>query len=244
VAWSIIYLVMREIIDPNTNLIRTVLGASIVPVMYHLWFLYALIGLYLCLPLVGPVIQAASPIQLRYGLGLWVLASGIIPVLEAISGVQSSIELSTMAGYMGYMVLGYVLAKAPTPSRKHAFVAFMMISVGYGITVLGTALITAQQGRFFGWFYGYLSPNVMLFSAGAFVIIRVAFEGRQSRLIRRLSDLSFGIYLCHVLVLAMANKVFDIRGWWIIPFAVLVFAVSAIGAFVLRRIGLAKVLAP
>lgn len=244
VAWSIIYLAMRSIIDPNFNLIKTGLGALIVPVMYHLWFLYALIGLYLCLPLIGPVIQSASPMQLRYGLSLWVLASGIIPVLEVIADVQSPIELSTMAGYMGYMVLGYMLAKAPRPSRKNAFVALVLIAVGYGITVLGTALMTAQQGRFVGSFYGYFSPNVMLFSAGAFVIMRVAFEGQKSRLVRRLSDLSFGIYLCHVAVLTVADMVFNIRGWWIFPYAVLIFTVSAAGVFVVRRIGLAKVFAP
>jgi surface polysaccharide O-acyltransferase-like enzyme len=244
VAWSIIYLVARAITDPNTNIIRSLLGASIVPTMYHLWFLYALIGLYLCLPLVGPAIQAATRTQLRYGLGLWVLASGIIPVLEKVADVKSPIELSTMAGYMGYMVLGYVLAKAPRPSRQHAFIALALISIGYGITVLGTALITTQQARFFGYFYSYLSPNVMLFSAGAFVIMRVAFEDSQSRLVRRLSDLSFGIYLCHVAVLKVGSAVFNITGWWIFPFAVLAFVVSAAITFVLRRIGLAKVLAP
>jgi surface polysaccharide O-acyltransferase-like enzyme len=244
VAWSIIYLAIRATIDPNINFIRLSLGAIIVPTMYHLWFLYALIGLYLCLPLVGPVIQAASHTQLRYGLVLWVLASGVIPVFEQIAGVRSQIELSTMAGYMGYMVLGYVLVKAPRPSRKQAFLAITMIIIGYVITAAGTALATAQKGHFVGAFYGYFSPNVMLFSVGAFMIMRVMLEGRQSRLVRRLSDLSFGIYLCHVAVLMVASKVFDIGGWWIIPFSVLVFAVSAIGVFMVRRIGLAKILAP
>lgn len=244
VAWSIIYLAARALADPNFNFIGGFLGAPIVPTMYHLWFLYALIGLYLCLPLVGPVIQAASCTQLRYGLMLWVLASGIIPVFEKITDVQSPIELSTMAGYMGYMVLGHVLVKAPRPSRKQAFVAVTLIIVGYVITALGTALITAQKGHFVAVLYGYFSPNVMLFSAGAFVIMRVVFEGRNSRLVRRVSDLSFGIYLCHMAVLMVASKVFDKGGWWIIPFAVLVFAVSAIVAFLVRSIGLAKILAP
>lgn len=244
VAWSIIYLAIGAITNPNIDFIRLSLRASITPTMYHLWFLYALVGLYLCLPLVGPVIQAASHTQIRYGLVLWVLASGVIPVLEKIAGVQSKIELSTMTGYMGYMVLGYVLVKTPRPSRKQAFIALTMIIIGYLITAVGTALATAHKGQFFGAFYGYLSPNVMLFSVGAFMIMRVMLEGRQSRLVTRLSDLSFGIYLSHVAVLMAASKVFDIGGWWIIPFSMLVFAVSAIGAFMVRRIGLAKILAP
>lgn len=243
-AWSIIYLAMRAITNSNLDLIALVLRMPLMPVMYHLWFLYALVGLYLCLPLVAPAIQAASTTQLRYGLGLWVLASVILPSFELMFGAKSSIELSTMAGYMGYMVLGYVLAQAPRPSRKQALLALALIGIGYGITVFGTAIITAQQGRFFSGFYNYFSPNVMLFSVGAFVIMRVALEGRQSRLAKGMSDLSFGIYLCHVAVLAVGNMLFDIRGWWIVPFAVLVFAVSAIGVFVVRRIGLAKVLAP
>lgn len=244
VAWSIIYLALRSIIDPNVDVIGLALRTPIAPAMYHLWFLYALIGLYLCLPLVGPAIQAASPTHLRYGLGLWLLASGIIPIFERILGTKSSFELSTMAGYMGYMVLGRVLAQARRPSRQHAFAAIVLIGVGYSITALGTALITTHYGRFFSGFYNYLSPNVMLFSSGVFVIMRVAFEGRQSRFFRTLADISFGIYLCHVAVLTVADKMFEVRGWWIIPFAVLVFTASAVMTLAIRRVGLAKVLAP
>ena len=246
-AWSIIYLIMRAITEPNFNLVILLVQAPLMPVMYHLWFLYALIGIYLCLPLVAPAIQAASPMQLRYGLGLWVLASAMLPTFEWISGAKSSIELSTMAGFMGYMVMGHVLAKAPRPSRKQAFAAMASIGIGYGITVFGTIIMTVHQGKFFGKFYDYLSPNVMLFSAGVFVIMRVVFEGRQSRLAKGLSDLSFGIYLCHVAVRAVVAVLLDVRGWGvsgIVPYAVLTFAISAIGVFVVRRLGLAKILAP
>lgn len=244
IVWSIVYLVLLSFTDPNFNLTASVLRAPIKPVIYHLWFLYAMIGLYICLPLIAPMIQAARPSQLYYGLGLWVLASSIIPMLEPFLAVKSSIELSTMAGYMGYMVLGYVLANAPSPERKHVFGALVMIIIGYLATAFFTDLLSSEQERFMNLFYGYMSPNVILFSTGLFVIIRAAFEGQKSFVIKGLSDLSFGIYLCHVAVLIFADMIIDVRGWWIIPFAALVFAISTMTAFVLQKFLSAKVLSP
>jgi surface polysaccharide O-acyltransferase-like enzyme len=85
----------------------------------------------------------------------------------------------------------------------------LLFLAGISITVFGTYLLTKHNGRFYGGFYSFLSPNVIIASIGIFLFIRHSdFKtGWFTSLRRFISKYSYGIYLSHVFVLTLLSKI-------------------------------------
>ena len=75
----------------------------------HLWYLYALIGLYLLLPALKLFLRHCSAELLRYVLTLLFLFSFIIPDINRIFGLNIAFTLPGSSYYLFYFLLGYFL---------------------------------------------------------------------------------------------------------------------------------------
>ncbi len=165
---------------------------------YHVWFVYALLGLYLCIPILRRWIKNAPEKEIKYFLIVW----GIV-LLYKIPGLWHhlpGIHLNHIAGYIGYLVLGYYLFHLKPVSKKISLTFFM---VGVAVTFIGTYLWTKSISKFHGYFYEYLSYNVLLSSIGVFLLFKEVKITHLllKKLIRFIGTHSYGIYLVHVLIL-------------------------------------------
>jgi surface polysaccharide O-acyltransferase-like enzyme len=261
VIWSVFYILWGHYTGGKWPLTpdrfyNVILG----PAYYHLWFPYTLIGLYLYLPILRIIARFAGGRLLYYYLALWFLASSLIPVIERASGVDSTLDLLAISGFAGYLVLGLVAGRIVV-TRKLAFLAALLYLVCVAITALGTYWLTEDNGgEFSGAFYDFLSPNVILLSLSAFLLVKYLVtsfsfttDPRLLSIIGSLSAASLGIYLVHPVfldLLQMASSGFWLSTWHKVPAygvpvtALAVFMFSYITIAILRRNRILAKLAP
>ena len=213
-AWSIIYVFGKAHYGSGASVsLYSLFSILLAPAYYHLWFLYTVIGIYLFMPILRVVVNNSDRKMLNYYVLLWFLASSLIPSLEKAIGLNSNIDLVTISGFSGYLVLGLLLGKY-TASTKVAMASVAVFLVCTSLTSVGTYLLTIQnEGIFSGYFYGYLSPNVIIMSGVAFVFLKYLIETnnifRNPRLLSILhsfSSASLGIYLVHAIFLDLLSK--------------------------------------
>jgi surface polysaccharide O-acyltransferase-like enzyme len=169
---------------------------------FHLWYVYMLIGLYLFIPILQPWIKMADDRSLLYFIGL----CAITITLNQFSIFYSALDLRYFGGYAGYLVLGYYIADRLNNTRQTFYAGLLLFITGVIATFTGTFLSTIAHGAFISDFYNYLTLNVFLLSAGAFMLIKNRHQGSMPVFIRFrniVNTYGFGIYLCHPLFITI-----------------------------------------
>jgi peptidoglycan/LPS O-acetylase OafA/YrhL len=118
-------------------------------------------------------------------------------------------------GFACYFVLGYLLSEITLP-RTRIILSTAIWVIGALITILGTYFFTRNSGKFDGFFYDFVSLNVILASSAAFLLFRGVSERKPftfpnlQTILRTVATSTFGIYLIHILAIEVLS------GW--IPF--------------------------
>lgn len=249
-VWSVIYLLWkREGFDVPFSLklvasylIKIVRG----PRENHLWFFYALIGLYLFTPILRVFVSKATLRDLFYFCGLWFLVVPVFSFLQEFTPIKIGFELYFVAGYSGYFLLGYLLGKFEFTRPQLYGLGFLFLLLSIGATLLESRLES-------DYFSSYLSMNIVLMTCFAFILLRkVQIGDRLNRFLVPLSRASFGIYLAHVIVLAELEKLPVVSSWfstgssiYMIPLlGLLVFLVSFVLVAVIQRIPVLRWIVP
>ena len=172
-------------------------------IMYHLWFLYMIAGLYLITPLLKLLVQHAQRKDVEYFVLLWFFASVLSKLLEYIVGYTVEIELFFVTHYIGYFVLGYYLFTYDITAtwRKIIYVGGLL---GWFTTFFMTYVESIQvDGPLEHFWYDEHTPNVMLMAIALFTVFKYTKLGRFPLpwIGKVISEASFGIYLIHVLVM-------------------------------------------
>lgn len=194
------------------------------------WYLYMLIGLYLVMPIISSWLKQASRKDLKLVLCIWGV-SLVLPYLKMIAptlgytgnwgnmgllGECDWNEYGTfyyLSGFVGYLMLAYYLVKYPLDWnwKKMLIICIPMFLVGYLITAYGFVLM---QNHFPGnyayleiiWYFAGI--NVFMMTFPIFVIVQ-KMNVPLSATLSRMASLSFGIYLCHFVIVQMGYDLFD-----------------------------------
>ncbi|MBK7319889.1 MAG: acyltransferase family protein [Anaerolineales bacterium] len=215
--WSVIYLLWkREGFESGFSLdlvvsyiVKIIRG----PRENHLWFFYALIGLYLFTPILRVFVARASRLDLYYFCALWFLVVPIFSLLQEFTPVKIGFELYFVAGYTGYFLLGHVLG---------LFEYTRIQLYGLAALFLFLSLVTTYldfQSNLLKWntqyFVSYLGVNIVLLTVIAFILLReIPISDRLYAFLAPLGRASFGIYLVHVIVLAILEQMPGVSGWF------------------------------
>jgi len=226
-AWSIIYLVCARLtgidrMDNPINLyngIRRILTGTVAS---HLWFLYAILSLYIAAPILHSYLKSASRENKIYFLLLWGCACFLWPILSDILKMSFGIDRVNFDFYLineslGLFVAGYFLGHQTFSSRTCILCLVSLVVLALAVTWIGFKVpssicedsLAMRGSNFRHALTLYLRiPLALLF----FVVLKyfgsTAFY-RQSTLsagISRLAAFTFGIYLVHVLVLYVVEK--------------------------------------
>lgn len=224
--WSIVYVVWILLVEANnptpispfteeigqavTQLFPfSLIGLLFAPAYYHLWFMYALIGLYLCIPLVRVLVQNADRQLLKYFVVLWAVSTYFFPALMQ-AKMYIGIDIGLVTGNVGFLILGYLLGTTEVSKRKVLLMCPLFL-LGVTMTAWGTWWISTPE-ELNQLFYGNM-PNSLLMSIPGFLILR--YVGQNSRLLNqdlvkrvvlKCSQCAFGIYLVHPLFLYCYHK--------------------------------------
>ena len=179
----------------------------------YLWFMFVLMGLYLFAPFISPWIRGASRRSLELFLLFWLIAMAL-PYLDIwsqtarfnLDGFHGT-WVGPFYGYMGYMVAGVYLVRYPfwqwSRQRRLAAVA-LVAAFGYLMPVLFAYMPLRDEA------VRWIPLDPLTLSTAAQALTAYVVLARLGRLIRPggrvagmlavMSRLTFGMYLCHILV--------------------------------------------
>lgn len=218
VIWSVLYLGLTCWRDGCAAISSQALPRYLIsPVFYHLWFMYAILGLYLCVPLLRASFSGWDNALCYYFIGLWFFASACLPMFERLSDTDGRFDLHPVTGYAGYFILGRMLGQRSYGKRAQVVSLGVALAM-FAVTALATGAMTLKRGAVYAYFYDYFSPNVVLLSAATFILIKSVAESHcwaqsppLARAVRTLGETSLGIYLIHAAVLDLILR--GVYGW-------------------------------
>ncbi len=260
IIWSLIYLAWFCGGHPGTctpGLIQNLLLVQ--GTYYHLWFLYSLLSIYIVLPILRLMVRPGTDERLLwYFILLWLLFQPLWTVLQQFWHLYINISAPIATNFMPYFFLGYLLGGL-TLTRRVMIGSVLLFVMGSFATILGAYLMTRTAGQYNGFFYDFLSLNVIAASAGAFVLLRWAGErpgldspGFQAAT-RSMATATFGIYLVHILVIevigfgipfAHINSFMGSASWSITFVSLVVFGISYLLVRGIQRIPVVKYIVP
>jgi surface polysaccharide O-acyltransferase-like enzyme len=171
----------------------------------HLYFLFAIAGLYLFTPVMWIYIQRATRRELLFGITLVfiMLAGGNLAASFAQYWLGGT-AFTKFVPYLGYYPVGYYLRD--TALTKKAFVLTCLLCItSIALTMLGTFCLIFQLdiGRHL-LLSKALSPTIIITSITLFLIIgnlvRWLERGktRKRNVVSKLASLTMGVYLIHL----------------------------------------------
>ena len=226
---------------------------------YHLWFLYMIVGLYLLIPLLRPIVQNET--LTRYFLLLAFVFTFLLPQLAlflSFVSYQASAVIHTVImysycffplGFTAYFIGGYYLSRRDF-SRREEIILYCIGAAGLLVSVFAPVALSRAQGAPSDIFYTYNSLNVLCTSVPIFVFAKQHLNfpcmgERAYALLRKMSKYSFGVYLVHPMVIELLQHfgidTFSCNAFFSVPLlAVFVFAVSTAISALLNAIPVIK----
>ena len=160
---------------------------------YHLWFVPMILSLYILTPVLSLITTKSHKREVEYLLVLWFLTKLVLFFSPVI--IFTSFE---MLHYIGYYILGYYLHHY---DLKYPVKWYILGLLTLGITFAGTYYASKSKNEFSGIFYEYLSPNVIITSTAVFILFKNIRWKSLNPFIAFYAEVSFGIYLSHLLIL-------------------------------------------
>ena len=222
---------------------------------YHMWFLFMIVGLYLIVPLLRPIVQNET--LTRYFLLLALVFTFLLPQLALfcsfvsprVSTVITTVIMYTYCyfplGFTVYFVGGYYLSRREF-SRREEIILYCIGVAGLLFSIFAPVIHAKAQGAPSGIFYNYNSINVLFTSVPIFVFAKQHLNfphigERAYAILRKLSKYSFGVYLVHPMVIELLQHfgidTFFCNAFFSVPLlAVFVFAVSTAISALLSRV--------
>lgn len=184
----------------------------------HLWFLYAIIAIYMTVPLISKFIRSCSERDLRYYLLLWFIVSIAYRFISdaVFRATEQYINIPIMnipffMGFLGYFILGHYLFHYDLPGRAKNLLYNLGI-VSFFLTPVATYFASMHSGVLDEMFYGNYSITVFFMSVGLFIFFKEkeprlseSVNHKVQKLIGSISKASFSIYLIHLLVEMMLS---------------------------------------
>jgi surface polysaccharide O-acyltransferase-like enzyme len=258
--WTVFYLLWSVDAYSDGTMSPLAIALSMLKAMYigdveiHLWFLYILIGIYLVVPILRVFVSAASRRDLTYFVIIWFVATPFLEMTNRTTGFQTALVIPVVAGYVGYFMLGYLLTDVQL-GRRGRFLSAIGCVISIAVIFFGTNWLSVGSGPIDAYFYSYFSPPTVLASVCGFLLLKDLGQnlGKAGKLVRTIASTSFGIFLIHIFVIQLLRTGtlgFRLNSWmapsvYMIPLTgIVVFLISFVIVFVLRKIPIIKMIVP
>jgi surface polysaccharide O-acyltransferase-like enzyme len=212
VFWSIVYSAWISFNGgPPVNWLLAMLHG---PVMYHLWYFYAIIGLSLVTPILAPWFQSTD-LKARWALiATWFVFTAVLPLIGLFATPVYGTAFATgysILDFSGYLVLGAVLRRRGQPIVSLRWCGLALYLLGTAGVAIATRMYSKSVGHPEDLFYYNNSLFVILAAAGIFLMFQhMNTPGRiGAAVLGLLSACSLGIYGIHPLIMALVFKVWS-----------------------------------
>ena len=167
----------------------------------HLWYLYALIGIYLVLPLIKAFVDKAERKDIEVILVVLFVFNFVLPVINKLFNIHIAFELPISSFPIFYVLLGtYMYRETPRMFRdKRACIGILL---GAFMVLLVINRLTVPYG---GALLGYNSPLIVVIASMVFLLLKGS-TIKASDHLWRLDRLCFGVYLVHPVFINFVYK--------------------------------------
>jgi len=188
---------------------------------YHLWFIYLIIGLYICIPIIKKIAEDKRISE--YYLAVSLVFTFLIPFVlmliadlcgnaaevwvKSIEAVCDDMNISLANGYVTYYILGFYLNNIEISKVKRNVIYFLGV-LGTVATIILCSFFSVEKGNAVTNYYEYVNINILAQSVAVFVFFKYDAPAmkRQGLLMGKLAKYSFGIYVVHILILEGLQK--------------------------------------
>jgi len=173
---------------------------------YHLWFVYKIASIYLLLPFLKRALDHCRRREQWLLLGIILLPASVFPLVSLLPGIELDLFGPPIDGRVGFFLLGFLLAQeTPPPWARRLLYAGGVLA--FLLNIFGNYWLSAP-GQANLWFNDGCALTHFLTAGALFLLAKehARLPSVLRRLCRRLSSLSYGVYLSHVLFLDMSIR--------------------------------------
>jgi surface polysaccharide O-acyltransferase-like enzyme len=174
---------------------------------YHFWYIYMLVGLYLLTPILRLITANADGKIMKYFVVLWFVGASVAPLAGLFTSYHLDGNVFTITSLVGYFILGTYLLTVKISRRT----LFALISLGIGLTAIGTYAMAATigGGRMY-FFQEYLSPTMIFTTIVLFLLLNTVKpplnrknvgHSKVNTLLNLISVNTLPVFFLHVIVL-------------------------------------------
>lgn len=256
VVWSVIYYLDNygfTLKNAGKIFVQSIFNPSMTS--RHLWFMYAIIGIYIALPFIQNMCKNMTREQENMFLILWVVLSGLdsvyVPLASRYVGMDLTVSypvpIINATYYLGYFVVGHIIYERCREVKQRKKITGLCVFSYLVATVLSVAityLVSMHDHKYFDAMTWYRGILVIAASVALFILIVVNEEKIKGSVILKLSELSFGVYLVHYIFVSEIVErweVVELNPILFIPLITLgVYVASLMVCWVLKRIPVLK----
>ena len=252
-VWSLFYafttIVVRPLINKETVDVMSFLY-SVVSGHYHLWYMYALAGLYLLTPILRCFVTKSNKNIVLYLIFLLMVFQFTTPIMQLLLNKTNNEQLITLYQYLNeqiginlgegvvlYYLSGWYIANFEFSKKKSITVYLIGI-----LSVLTIILLMQVFSTEYGIIYANKNIFIFIYSLAVFLLVKRTYKPNAvvERIVFSLSKLTFGVYALHVAVLSMAFAIFSREIVCFLPVWLVTVVVSFVLSFVISKLPFVK----
>lgn len=211
VFWSLIYsFVLSKINSSNFNAIKSLGEIITTPVYIHFWFIYAIVGLYLLIPLLMQIREEQKLTICKYYTCIWFIFASILPYARTLGvGIPEYIgtpymfnEMYQFLNYSGYLTFGFVLAKTDI-KIKNSTIKLIITSLSLSIILFSLVIHDSlSKEKISQDLWEFKTPLVVIISASVFILFKSIPDSNLEKykgISSKLANLVLSVYFVHYL---------------------------------------------
>ncbi len=214
IVWAFAYYAYQCSFYWNVNIFHKGILGMVTGIVYasdHFWFIFMIIGLYALIPFLRTWLARAEKKELNYFVILFIvfqIARVTISILankSLVTYVSELVKITELSRYLGYFVLGHILAKYDL-SKKMKISVYSLVPIGLIVNYLVSDAMSLQDGSYNAGIYDTFGFFTFVISVAIFIFFKklgskINTGSFLTRILEGLSLNTLGIYLLHVGVL-------------------------------------------
>lgn len=216
------------------------------------YYIYWILSTYLTIPIISGLAKIENKNTLIYTIIAMFIFDSILPVICDLAHICNPGIKINFIPYMIYIFIGYYISKYDI-SKKTRMIVYVL-GILSCIFKYFYVYINMSNGKIVRDFLlSYTNFYIVLWSSAVFILlkniekIKVLKNEKITNIIRLISSCSFGIYLCHMFIMDLINKIFNINIFNFsitIVSTIIVYSITLIIVLVMKKTPIIKFMVP
>lgn len=210
--WSCVFLLYRKYALGNRISVESMLLCIFTgETYYHLWFMYAIAGVYVAMPFFSHLSQPQNHQLLTTAAILYLLFAAALPAVSRLGHMMTGRDFSCglscapFTNFPGMAILGFAISQIDqTAGRRKTAICILIFSTI--MTIAMTIISSLQAGTGVETHFSYLDPFVLCSACSFFYLMMTERWPLSVQVLSScISKYSLGIYFCHPLMIELLS---------------------------------------